>query len=606
MDARAIADLLEEYGQRLMLAQLDPYRPKAYLRAAETLRHWPAPLAALLARGELQSLPGIGPAIAQQVETLHRTGSEPRLEALRRQLPESLLELFRVPGLRAPQIKTLHDKLGVTNLGSLQAALASGAVAQTKGLGARLAKTIEQGLAMHAAGSHYRRLDQAESLLASACAHLRGHRPDLTRITPAGDWRRGCELVGALVIVAVGPSAGVLNVGAAEVRIAPAQTFGLELLLATGSRKHLEQLRARARAAKLPLFAERPAGVDLASEAAIYAALGLAFIAPELREGSGEIDAAAGGETPRLVSLADVRGVLHAHTERSDGRDSLAEMAEATRARGWRYFGVADHSQAAHYAGGLSPESVQAQWREADRLNARQGGGLHVFKGVEADILVDGGLDYDATLLAGFDFVVASVHSRFNLAREQQTERLIRAVQNPFTTILGHMTGRLLLKRPGYECDVDAVLKACAEAGVAVEINADPHRLDLDWRWHARALALGCLLSINPDAHATEELDLVRWGVMVARKGGVPPERVLNCWPRARLAAYFLKRQRTALACAPHFRGEAPERRAADAPAAAARVRAADRPKKAGGRAARPLAGAPRRSSRKAIANPGD
>jgi DNA polymerase (family 10) len=218
-------------------------------------------------------------------------------------------------------------------------------------------------------------------------------------------------------------------------------------------------------------------------------------------------------------------------------------MAEATKKRGYTYFGVADHSQSAAYAGGLTVEEIEAQHALADELNARYGGRFRIFKGIEADILADGSLDYPDNVLARFDFVVASVHSRFRLDRKTQTERLMRAVANPYTTILGHMTGRMLLRRPGYEVDVEAVLRACAENGVAVEINANPHRLDVDWRWHQRALELGCMMSVNPDAHSIAELGLMRWGLLMARKGGVPQERVLNAMSLAEIARHFAERK---------------------------------------------------------------
>jgi DNA polymerase (family 10) len=278
------------------------------------------------------------------------------------------------------------------------------------------------------------------------------------------------------------------------------------------------------------------------TEEDVYAALSLPHISPELREGFGEVEAALAGELPSLVSHADLRGLLHNHTEFSDGGNTLEEMAESTRKLGYSYFGLADHSQSAGYAGGLKPERVRAQWELADELNRRFGSRFRIFKGIESDIREDGSLDYPDEILSDFDYV-ASVHSQFKLDTKRQTERMVRAIANPHTTILGHLTGRLLLRREGYDLDIDAVLRACAEHGVAVEINANPHRLDLDWRWYRQALDLGCWLSINPDAHSVKELELTRWGVLVARKGGVPKERVLNCLDRAELEAWLAARR---------------------------------------------------------------
>jgi DNA polymerase (family 10) len=262
-----------------------------------------------------------------------------------------------------------------------------------------------------------------------------------------------------------------------------------------------------------------------------------------LREGRGEVERAIKGKLPPLVADPDLRGILHAHTDLSDGVDTLEVMAEATRERGYQYFGVADHSKSAHYAGGLSIEEVLQQHLAIDRLNQSSGKDFRILKGIESDILSDGSLDYPDEVLERFDFVVASVHSRFKLDRETQTERILRAVANPYTTILGHMTGRQLLRRPGYELDIEKILKACAEHCVAVEINANPWRLDLDWRWHQRALELGCIMSINPDAHSAREIDLTHWGVEMARKGGVSAKRVLNCFTLPQLMQHLRKRR---------------------------------------------------------------
>jgi DNA polymerase (family 10) len=286
--------------------------------------------------------------------------------------------------------------------------------------------------------------------------------------------------------------------------------------------------------------AKRVAGAD---EASVYAALGLDFIPPELREGQDEIKLARAHRLPALVEDKDLLGILHAHTDRSDGVATLGEMVKATKARGYRYFGVADHSKSAHYAGGLTVEEIEQQHAEIDATNAKLGKTFRIFKGIESDILPDGSLDYPDDVLARFDFVVASVHGQFRLDKAKQTERILRAVANPFTTILGHMTGRQLLRRPGYEVDIDRILAACAKHAVAVEINANPWRLDLDWRWHRRALELGCMMSINPDAHSTSELDLTHWGVEMARKGGVPKERVLNALSVCDITAHFEQRR---------------------------------------------------------------
>ncbi|TIU33364.1 MAG: PHP domain-containing protein, partial [Mesorhizobium sp.] len=323
--------------------------------------------------------------------------------------------------------------------------------------------------------------------------------------------------------------------------------FGASLLEATGSADHLEQLKMfaadRGLALKVDGLYRGRKLIASATEEEIYEELGLQFIEPELREGRDEIERAARQQLPALVRDEDLHGILHSHTTASDGTETLETMAEATRKRGFEYYGVADHSQSAHYAGGLTLQEIAEQHREADRLNQKYGREFHILKGIEADILADGSLDYPDPVLKQFDFVVASVHSRFRLPKKEQTERIIEAIGNPFTTIIGHMTGRQLLRRPGYDLDIDKVLRACARYGVAVEINAHPWRLDLDWRWHQKALDYGCIFSINPDAHSIRELDHMHWGVEMARKGGVPGKRVLNAMRLTALLAHLSKRK---------------------------------------------------------------
>ena len=397
-----------------------------------------------------------------------------------------------------------------------------------------------------------RHMHRAAELLKAAEKHLKEARPDIIRITPVGDFRRGCELAGDLSLVAEvkklanGPQT-ITAGGQLTAHLTDMAHYGITLLLATGSDSHLASLRALApeRNMSLDETGLRRGGkvVAAASEDGIYKALGMQPVPPQLREGRDEIARALFGKLPELVTEADIAGILHAHTDRSDGLDTLETMAEATLSRGYQYFGVADHSKSAHYAGGLTPEEVAEQQVEADALNRKYGRRFHIFKGIESDILADGALDYSDEMLETFDFVVASVHGRFKMDRAEQTERIIRAVSNPYTTILGHMTGRQLLRRPGYDIDIEKVLGACAEHGVVVEINANPWRLDLDWRWHETALNLGCLMSINPDAHSTRELDLTRWGVEMARKGGVPKDKILNCLSKDEFASYLEKRR---------------------------------------------------------------
>jgi DNA polymerase (family 10) len=287
--------------------------------------------------------------------------------------------------------------------------------------------------------------------------------------------------------------------------------------------------------------------IAAANEAEIYEALGLQFIEPELREGLDEIERAAAHNIPPLVTATDLLGVLHAHTTASDGADTLEAMAEASLANGYQYIGITDHSKTAHYAGGLTIEEIEQQQTEIDRLNAAFGDRFRIFKGIESDILPDGSLDYPDDVLRRFDFIIGSIHGQFRLDRQAQTERLVRAASNPFITVIGHMTGRQLLRRPGYDLDIERVLAACAEHGVAVEVNGNPWRLDLDWRWLRRGIELGCKFSINPDAHSTSEIaSSTRWGLAIARKSGMPADRVINTLDRDSFAHWLQARKERA------------------------------------------------------------
>jgi DNA polymerase (family 10) len=508
----------------------------------------------IVAEGRLQDIPGVGDAIADVVTKLHKTGSHPSLEKLRQESPAGLLEMLAIPGLRPEKAKKVHEALGVDSVAELERAAREGRLSRVKGLGPAFERKVIQGLELQRSTQGARHIHRAAELLRAAEKKLATSPLQPRKIEASGDFRRGAELVKDLAIVAQAarPKDGpeIIRNGDLSVHLTDRKRFGITQLLATGSHSHLDQLRELAKNRGLELtpngLMRGKAVVAAESERSIYKALGLPFIEPELREGRDELNWAARDRLPTLVRDLDIRGILHAHTDRSDGVNTLAEMAEATRERGYEYFGVADHSQSAHYAGGLKPEEVEDQQREADRLNRCQRGKFRILKGIESDILADGSLDYPDHMLARFHFIVASVHGQFRKDKKAQTDRILKAVANPYVTILGHMTGRQLLRRPGYEIDIEAVLSACAEHGVAVEINANPWRLDLDWRFHQKALELGCMMSINPDAHSTSELDLIHWGVQIARKGGVPPDRVLNAMNLRELESWLKKRRRQA------------------------------------------------------------
>jgi DNA polymerase (family 10) len=546
-----IARLLREYGQRSALLGGNPYRARAYRTAADSLATLSEPLADIIEAGELTAIPGIGDAIANIITKLHKTGSHPKLEELRKEFPETLLALLDIPGLRTEQVLKLYKETGISDIETLEKSLRADKIKDVKFLTPALKRKILQGIEIRQQSQDKKHIHRAAALAEQAEKNLKTNRPDLKNIIVAGELRRQCELVGDLVFVALGPKNQKLKNGALTIWLCTEDKFGSTLLFATGSDAHLGELKKRARAKKLFLSSQglKRGKKVIASrtEEEIYKTLDIPYIEPELREGRDEIEKVTKGRITSLVKMRDINGILHAHTEKSDGLNTLEEMAEAVRARGYQYFGVSDHSQSAYYAGGLKKDEISTQHKEVARLNKKYGDKFQIFKGIESDILVDGSLDYPESLLKKFDFIVASIHGQFRLDAGQQTARIIKAIENPYTTILGHMTGRQLLRRHGYDVDIEEILKACAAHGVAVEINANPWRLDVDWRWHQTAMEAGCVMSINPDAHSTSEIDNMKWGVAMARKGGIPPERVLNCMTLKQFKEFLASRKKKAL-----------------------------------------------------------
>jgi DNA polymerase (family 10) len=549
-DAAAVAKILRELAQRMELETGNPYRARAYARAAENLSLSPEPLDRLIKEDRLTEIPGIGEAIAAVITKIHQTGKHSGLEVMREKVPEGVLEMLRIPGLKPDRIRKLYTDLGIDSVEALQKAARSDKLKTLKGYGPAFQAKVLQGIDM-SRRPQGRHLHRAATSIAYATNEIARAHPDWTDITPVGDFRRGCELISDLSLVAVDPKhrgdTTTMTHGELTVHVATAERYGIALLLATGSDQHIEALTKIAKKKGMTFDAEglkkKNRIVAQATEESIYKALGLPFIPPELRETGDEVQQAVKSNLPVLVTQDDLHGVLHAHTTESDGADTLKDMAEATRERGYAYLGLTDHSQTAHYAGGLKPDEVPVQQKEIDKLNKRLGKNFRVFKGIESDILGDGSLDYPDDILQTFDLVIASVHSKFRMPEKEQTARIIKAIENPYTTILGHVTGRQLLRRPGYEVDMERILQACAKHGVAMEINAHPWRLDMDWRWCKRALELGCMFSIDPDAHSTDEIDNIQWGVLMARKGGVPKERVLNALSLAQFRAHLEARK---------------------------------------------------------------
>jgi len=546
----AIAGLLVEIGQRLELGGESPFKSRAYYTAAENLLSLGEPLPELIKRGKLRTIPGVGEAIAEKIIKLYNTGTHPTLDRLREEMPVGVLDLLRIPGLGPKKAAQLYQDLKIASIAELEAACREGRVRGCKGMSQRTETKILQQLEMLRRNASSCHLHIAEERTLGGLQRLPQLRPDWIRVEPAGAFRRRCEVVNEIAFAAVSREGanGDALVEELSIRVGDAGNFGAAWIAATGSTEHLEELSRHAvsKGYKWTEAGLMKAGklVPCAREEDVYAALGLQFIPPELREGQGEVELAATGKLPVLVNDDDIRGILHSHTDYSDGAQTLEQMADAVRSRGFQYYGVADHSQSAAYAGGMKEAKITSQHKLADQLNAKYPAGkFRIFKGVESDIRDDGSLDYPEEILARFDFIVASLHSKLTMPRDGQTRRVLNAVANPHTTILGHMTGRLLLRREPADMDVEAVLKACAKHGVVVEINANPHRLDVDWSYHKLGLELGCTFAINPDAHDIEELDLTRYGVMMARKGGIPKERVLNCLDVAGFTAFIEQRK---------------------------------------------------------------
>ena len=564
MDREQVAAILAEIGTFLELQGESPFRVNAYLNGARAISQLEEDLATVVREGRLSSIPGIGETLREKITTLVTTGSLPFYEQLKAQIPPGLVEMLRIPSLGPKKVKALHESLGIDTLDKLRQACESGAVAQLKGFGPKTQAKILEGLTFLNEIGNRVRLDQAEYVAQgliegikdwpgiqrwAVCGSIRRRRETakdidlLVSATEAGPIiQRFVSLPGVLQVTGQGPTKSSVIVRRtmpsgstvtlnADLRVVEDRHFPFALHYFTGSKEHGKAMRLRAIQRGLKLNEYELSGeagsIPCADEADLFQALGLAYIPPELREDTGELLAAENGTLPTLIETKDIRGVFHNHTTASDGTASLEEMARVAQALGLTYLGIADHSQSLSVANGLSPQRLLAQIEEIDRLN-RKLDGIRLFKGSEVDILADGSLDYDDGLLDKLDYVVASVHLHLNMPREQMTQRILRALRHPKVTMLGHATGRLLLRREGYPVDLEAVLQAAAETGTLIEINADPHRLDLDWTHCKRARALGVQLVINPDAHSTAGLANYRYGVDVARRGWLERQHVFN------------------------------------------------------------------------------
>jgi len=555
LDRKIAAGVLQEAAALLEVQGENVYRIRALANASRIVERIEGDLEALVESGEILEIKGVGKGTAAILKQLS-AGEHPEILAeAEKAIPAGVREMLAIPGLGPKKVRALWHDLGLVSIGELEYACRENRLVELTGFGAKTQEKLVGAIRFARMAGRRRLINEAWNDATDIASSVSGF-DGVAKVVVGGEVRRWCETVGSLEFVVTADEEGRVGDALSDffpeiepeepfrfngstenglpmtVRVVSAARAEAAILWSTGSDGHLRALVGHAASAGLRLD-ERglwrgDARVECADERAVYEALGCQWVAPELREGEGEVERAVAGTLPELVVPEDLLGVLHNHTTDSDGAASLEEMAAAARDHGWSFFGVADHSPVASYANGVSAGRLRDQWRRIDELNASMPG-FRVVKGIEADILTDGSLDIPEGCEEGLEYVVASVHSAFHLAEEVQTERLVRAVSHPACRILGHPTGRLLLARPGYAVDLDRVLSACAEHGVAVEINASPYRLDLDWRWARRALDLGLKLVVNPDAHSTEGLENVRWGVAVARKAGATKADLVNC-----------------------------------------------------------------------------
>ncbi len=500
----------------------------------------------------------MGPATLSVLGELVETGESSYLARLLDEVPEGLVQVATVPGLTPAKVALLHRELGIESLDDLEGAARDGRLATVRGFGEKTVRRTLRGIDVARGRTGRLLFHEAVAEAERSAAQIAVH-PDVTHVAAAGEVRRIADVVRDIVLVAqcdgdcarvlgeIANGAGVLESeqrasGAMHLRFvddtridlscASRESFTLELWRATGSHEHVDAVAAHARSRGMSLGErgldnERGERVGISSEEELYQSLGLQFITPELREGLGEVAAAARGALPLLITRDDIAGVLHCHSDYSDGAVPIAEMVAAARERGFQFLGISDHSQAAFYAGGLKPDDVRRQQDEIDELNATLGG-FRVLKGIECDILADGQLDYDASLRDSFDYVIGSIHSRFSMERDVMTARILAAMDDPTLTILAHPTGRLLLHREPYAVDLDAVIDKAVASGVVLELNCDPSRLDLDWRWCKIAKDRGARIEIGPDAHSPRGLDHTFFGVKLARKAWLTTGDVIN------------------------------------------------------------------------------
>ncbi len=563
-----LAEVLEEIALLLEIQGENPFKVRAYRQGAETVSGYDGDIVALARDNRLEGIKGLGEALRDKLHELAATGELTFHRNLRAGYPDSFFELFEIDGLGPKKIASLHRELKIDSIAALKTACENDRVAGLSGFGAKTQAKILEALARREQSAGAFRLDEATAAAELILGELR-HHPDVLQASVAGSTRRSKENVHDLDFIAATSrpaelteffatrpfaaeviargdtkcSIRLANGLQCDLRAVSNEQYPFALLYFTGSKEHNVAIRSLALKHGWSLneygfTGKNPPAIH--DEAGIYRALGLDFIPPELRENRGEIEAADEGKLPRLIECENLRGTFHNHTTESDGRSSLDAMADAAQELGLQYLGIADHSRSSPQANGLSEERLAAQIETIAAWN-REHGGEHfrLFAGSEVDILKSGALDFGDDLLSRLDYAVASVHNALTLDEDEMTRRIIRAMENPHITMLGHLTGRLLLRRDGYAVNHEKIIDAAAETRTVIELNCNPKRFDMDWRWWRRARDKGVLCSINPDAHATEQLQFLHFGAGIARKGWLRREDVVNTKPLAEMEAWL-------------------------------------------------------------------
>ena len=553
MTNKKIAKVLQQIAALLEINGENTFKTRAYTNAARRVDTWESAVADMVGDGRLGEIPGLGKSMVEKITELVRKGSLAYYDDLADSVPEGLREMLSISGLGSKKVRAIREVLGIETVGELEYACRENRLVALEGFGQKTQERVLSGIELLKRSRGHHLLNSARAG-AELLESLLLDNPAVIRVGIAGEVRRQAEIVKEIQVVVSGVQPDIVKPGLS--RLGPVEVLDGETITVTletgivafihcvreeaypfalyhwtGSDAHREQVARYADTLGLTLtdrlISRSGTLLDCVDEEDFYRVLGLSPIPPELREGEDEVALAQQQQLPELVTRDSLKGVIHVHTRYSDGADSVSEMAEAARLRGFSYVAICDHSRFAAYAHGLDIDRVKAQHEEIDKLNEGYED-FRIIKGIESDILPDGNLDYPEEILQSFDLIVASVHSVFNMSEENMTSRIVKAIQNPYTTILGHPTGRLLLARDGYSVDITRIIDEAIAHNVAIEVNANPHRLDLDWRHLRYAKDNGAMISIGPDAHQISELDYVTYGIGMARKGGLIAGDLLN------------------------------------------------------------------------------